>query len=110
MVSFARLCRLLADAVGTRSLLVPVPPSMAMIGARSLSRIMRDVILIPEEMGALMAETLISHDPPSAPTRLTSWLSEWGPCLGRTYTSELKRHWSQQESSGHKDAASSKLG
>lgn len=93
--TFEQLCRRLADAVGKRAVLIPVPVSVALTAAQILSHLLHDVVITSEEIGALMAEMLISHGEPTASTRLFDWLGECGSELGRSYSSELKRHWSQ---------------
>ncbi len=92
--TFKKFCELLARAVRTRALILPAPVWVALTGGRVLSWLLHDALITDEEIGALMAETLVSHQPPTAPTRLSDWLSSPGWSLGRTYTSEYKRHWS----------------
>jgi hypothetical protein len=40
-----------------------------------------------------MAELLISHQPSSCPTRLSTWAREHQAGLGVNYASELDRHY-----------------
>ncbi len=96
VLTFGRLLRMLAAAAGVRALLVPVPVSLSLLAGRLLSAILGDVLITPEEIGALMAETLVSSSPPACSTRLEDWLAENGGRLGSRYTSELDRHWSRQ--------------
>lgn len=92
-LTFRQLVGLLAQASGVRAFMVPSPPSLPIWAGQALSPLIRDDLITAEEIRALMAETLISHDPPTASTRLTEWLSGNGSLLGRRYASELKRHW-----------------
>jgi hypothetical protein len=52
-----------------------------------------DVLVTPEELGALIVETLVSSGPPTAPTRFSTWLRTHGRSFGLSYSSEIERHW-----------------
>ncbi|HZT96683.1 MAG TPA: NAD(P)H-binding protein [Chloroflexota bacterium] len=98
--TFKQLCRLLAEAARVPALVLDTPEWAVLAAGRALSLILRDVIITPDELGALMAETLVSHQPPEATTRLTDWLAQNGAALGRAYTSELRRHWDSKGGGG----------
>lgn len=63
----------------------------------SISRIagwmVRDVLLTPDEVKGLLADLLISAGPPAGKTRLSDWLKNNAGMAGRTYASELARHY-----------------
>jgi len=50
-------------------------------------------MLTREEIEGLMANLLVSHQPPLGRTSLAQWLSKNANRVGRHYTSELKRHF-----------------
>lgn len=52
-----------------------------------------DVVLTRDEVKGLMANLLVSDQPPTATTRLSDWLKENSSWLGTTYMSELKKHF-----------------
>ena len=52
-----------------------------------------DALLTHDELGALMAGLLVSHEPPRGVDRFDEWLVDRGDALGRRYTSELARNF-----------------
>jgi hypothetical protein len=52
-----------------------------------------DVILTREEIDGLMANLLISSQPPTGWTRFSEWLNQNASELGKKYSSELQRHY-----------------
>jgi uncharacterized protein YbjT (DUF2867 family) len=72
---------------------IPVPPSLALLAANSLGFILGDVLLTREELSGLMANLLVSKQPPLCKTRLADWLDANKDRVGRNYASELKRHF-----------------
>ena len=91
--SFEELVRLVARSVGSRSWITHAPPSVALAAARAAGSLLGDVLLTDDELGALMAGLLVSHEPARGGDRLDDWLAENGDALGRRYTSELKRNF-----------------
>jgi uncharacterized protein YbjT (DUF2867 family) len=94
--SFADLLRFLRASIGSRAPLVSLPAGLALAMSWPVSAVLRDVLITNEEMGALMADLLVSHGAPTTPTSLEAWLKADKPDLGGHYTSELRRHWSQR--------------
>lgn len=91
--TFDELVRLIAAKVGSRTWLIHVSPQLALTLARLISPLVRDVVLTQEEVDGLMANLLISQDPPTGQTRLSDWLSQDGRQVGSRYASELARHY-----------------
>jgi NADH dehydrogenase len=91
--TFAGLVELLRDAMGARTLLVRMPPVLALAGARTVSLALRDITLTANELTDLMAEMLISSEPSTCPTHLSQWVREHHTELGRQYASEVTRHY-----------------
>jgi uncharacterized protein YbjT (DUF2867 family) len=91
--TFRELVLAVGDALGRRTRLIAVAPSLALAAARILSLVLGDVLLTSHEIKGLMANLLVSGDTPRCPTRLTAWLSKNGGTLGLAYASELKRHY-----------------
>jgi hypothetical protein len=52
-----------------------------------------DVVLTREEIDGLMANLLVSKEPPTGQTRFSEWLAQNQSILGVKYASELKRHY-----------------
>jgi NADH dehydrogenase len=91
--SFEELVRLLARAVRSRSRIVRVPPALSLLGTRLAGLLVRDMVLTRDELRGLMADILVSPEPPRCPTRLSDWLSTHQEELGRHWASELNRHY-----------------
>jgi hypothetical protein len=92
--------RTLARALGRATLLVPVPPGVALLFSRFIGYALRDVTLTRDEIDGLMASLLVSHGPPTCPTALSSWLQSNASLVGSAYTSELAKRFGQPNSRG----------
>jgi len=79
--------------VGGRARVWHSPPRIALGVARIAGLFLRDVIVTRDELDALEAGLLVSHEPPLGADRFDEWLAENGDTLGRTYTSELARNF-----------------
>ncbi|MEX0663189.1 MAG: NAD(P)H-binding protein [Acidimicrobiia bacterium] len=91
--TFEELVRLIARSVGRRSRFVHVRPGVVVALARLLGALVRDVVLTEAELRGLM-DGLVATDGPSTGTRRVSeWLAQHADELGRTYASELSRHY-----------------
>ena len=91
--SFEEFVRLIRHETGSRSLLVHAPPAIVLLAGRTLSPVLGDVLITREEMDGLMANVLVSHEPPLGRRRFTDWLHDSAPWLGRRYLSEVGRHF-----------------
>ena len=91
--TFDEVVRLIAGTIGIKARLVHLPPGMALGLTRLVGLFVNDVVLTRDEVKGLMAGLLVSGDPPSGETRLSQWLTNNADHLGRSYTSELRRHW-----------------
>lgn len=91
--TFAELVRLIRDAVGSKAKIVHAPPSLTMLCIGVLNYFVNDIVLTREELEGLMANLLVSDQPPTCPTRFSEWLRENAKQMGLHYASELKRHF-----------------
>ena len=91
--TFEEMVRLIGRTLGLSRGLLHVPPRLALAAAQFLSVFIGDVLLTPEEVDGLMADLLVSAEPPRCTTRLTNWLEENKKSVGMRYASELKRHY-----------------
>ena len=90
---FRELVRTIGRAVGARSVVIGMPPALALAGASLFGLIVRDVVLTRDEVQELMAGALVSHGSPTCPTSFSNWLRQEAPTLGRSWASELGRHY-----------------
>jgi len=91
--AFRELVESIARGVGSRARVVPLPPVPAYALSRVIGFAVGDVVLTRDEIGGLMAGLLVSAEPPTAPTRFSDWMAENAGGLGRSYASEVARHY-----------------
>jgi uncharacterized protein YbjT (DUF2867 family) len=91
--TFEELVRLLASKVKPGAKLIHVPPAVAIALGRIVGQVLGDVILTRAELSGLMDEMLTSKQAPNAPTRFSEWIEEHRDQVGRSYSSELGRHF-----------------
>jgi len=87
------LVQLIRANVGSRTRIIHLPPSLALIVTGLLGKLMGDVILTREEIVGLMDNLLVSHNPPTCKTLLSKWLKDNAAEVGKNYLSEVKRHY-----------------
>lgn len=90
---FTELVQVLRDAVGSRAPVVAVPAGVALALARIVGGAVGDVVLTRDELEGLRANLLVSTEAPTATTSFREWTQEHGAQLGRTWASELARHY-----------------
>lgn len=91
--SFDVFVRLIADAVGSPAWIAHASPGITLAAGRVASHALHDVLLTRDELGALMAGLLVSHESPRGRDRFDEWIVENAASVGRRYTSELKRNF-----------------
>ena len=91
--TFKEMVELIGEKIGAKRPLISVPPRLALLAAQFLSLFVSDVILTPEEVDGLMAELLVSKNPPLGRTRLGDWLEANRDRVGAKYASEIKKHY-----------------
>ncbi len=91
--TFKEMVKLIGKNIGARRPLIHLRPRLALLAAQFLSLFVRDVMLTPEEVDGLMANLLISNEPPRCKTSLRNWLMKHRETVGKNYASELVRHF-----------------
>ena len=91
--TFDELVHLLVRVMNLRTLVLHLPPALAMAGATVAGRLVGDMLLTRDELDDLMHDILFSHEPPHGTTRLTDWLLLNRDQIGRGYASEIERHY-----------------
>jgi len=84
---------LIARAIGSRARIWHSSMRTAVFAARAAGFLLRDVVVTRDELGALGAGLLVSHESPLGSDRFEAWLMENADRLGRSYTSELGRNF-----------------
>ena len=96
LFTYKFLVHLIAEAIGSRSLIIHLPPGMALTLSRLIGLAINDVILTRDELTGLMADLLVSSEPPLGRTSLRDWMASNADDCGTKYASELRRHFSPQ--------------
>jgi uncharacterized protein YbjT (DUF2867 family) len=92
-LAFLDMVTAIRTATGRHAVIVPtpgwlIPPLSGILGAA-----LRDVLLTREEYQAMAAGLADSDAPSTGEISLTDWIAKHGDTLGRTYASELTRHY-----------------
>ena len=90
---FDELVRLIADVLHRKVKFIHLSPGVMYFISRLMGLVLGDVILTRDEISGLMANLLISDQPPTAHTRLSEWLHVHADAVGKQYASELQRHY-----------------
>ena len=89
--TFRELVKTIAQAIGVRRLIVPVPPALGFALGWLLGRIKGDVIITRQEIRGLMDDLLYVDSPPAGSTKLSDWARQHADDLGKHYANELAR-------------------
>jgi uncharacterized protein YbjT (DUF2867 family) len=91
--AFKDFFRRIAAAVRPRILFVPMPPVVAIAFGRVIGLALGDVLLTADELRGLMQGLLTSWQTPNGKIVFSKWLQENREKIGRSYASEIKRHY-----------------
>jgi uncharacterized protein YbjT (DUF2867 family) len=91
--TYDEFIRLIARAVGARARIVRSSKTIGLASARFAGLFLRDVVVTRDELEALEAGLLVSHEQPIGTERFETWLEENADRLGRRYESELGRNF-----------------
>lgn len=91
--TFKELVELIASKLQRKVLIVSVNPPLAFYLAKVIEPVVGDVLITRQEVEGLMANLLISQQPPTGHTRLATWLEQHADEVGKLYSSELGRHY-----------------
>jgi NADH dehydrogenase len=92
-MAFRDLVALVRSAVGARSPIIRIAPSLMAAVARGLGLLVHDVVLTPEEIRGLMSGLLVSREAPLGTIAFSRWLGEHRQSVGLAYANELRRHF-----------------
>jgi NADH dehydrogenase len=91
--TFDEFVALVRRAVGSRALLVHLPVAASLAAARLIGLVVRDVVLTRHEVTELRERLMFSKEPPAGTIRLEDWLAANAETIGRSWSSELDRHF-----------------
>ena len=92
-LTYLDLVHLVRGAIGSRSIVLPMPGPVVLATARVLGLLVRDVVLTRDEIRELTASLLTSHHSPLGTIRVTDWVRANADSLGRHWSSELARNY-----------------
>jgi nucleoside-diphosphate-sugar epimerase len=92
-VTYGEFVEGIAIAVGRRPRFVYTSPRLTLWAGNIVAARLRDVMLTKDELQGLMEDLLVSHEKARGARRMDNWLLSSADTLGRTYASELDRHW-----------------
>jgi uncharacterized protein YbjT (DUF2867 family) len=91
--TFKEMVELIGKKIGAKRPTISLPPRLALAASQFVSLFLGDVLLTREEVEGLMANLLVSKEPPLCKTHLADWLEVNKERVGTRYASELKRHY-----------------
>ena len=91
--TYRQLVDLVREAIGSRSVVVPMPGPVVLLTANLLGLVVRDVVLTADEIRELTSSLLTSAQPPLGTIRVSDWVREHADALGRRWSSELARNY-----------------
>jgi len=80
-------------AIGSRSLVVPMPAPAVLLAGRVIGAFVRDIVLTPDEITELTTSFLTSSQPALGEIRISDWVPAHAAELGRRWSSELARNY-----------------
>jgi uncharacterized protein YbjT (DUF2867 family) len=93
ILPFRVMVETVRSAVGSRSIVIPMPGWAVLTAGRLLGVIVRDVVLTPNEIEELTTSFLTSSEPPLGRIRFSEWVAANAGGLGRAWSSELARNY-----------------
>ena len=92
---FRDLVCLIRDKLGLRCAVLPAPRPVVHAAGWLIGLVVRDTVLTRAEVAGLSAGLCVSDadHPPTGTTKLSEWLDRRRDTLGRTWASELQRHY-----------------
>jgi uncharacterized protein YbjT (DUF2867 family) len=91
--TYRELVDLVRDAIGSRSVVLPMPGPIVLLTAKLLGLVVRDVVLTADEIRELTSSLLTSAQTPLGTIRVSDWVREHADALGRRWSSELARNY-----------------
>ncbi len=89
--TYRELVNEIGKAIGKRRPIISMPPHKGYILGKLVGFFRDDITITHDEIHGLMAGLLYVDSPASGKTRLTEWLKQNAPKVGKQYHSELRR-------------------
>jgi NADH dehydrogenase len=92
-MTFREMVEVVRSAIGSRSIVVPMPTWAVLAAGRVLGIVVRDVVLTPSEILELSTSFLTSSEEPLGRIGFADWVAAKANGLGRRWSSELGRNY-----------------
>lgn len=92
-LAFEDVVRIVRSAIGARTPIVHMPPSLVLVLGRLVGKTRRDILITREEIAGLLQSLLVSAQAPRGRDSFRDWTSANSSVLGRRYVSELARNY-----------------
>jgi uncharacterized protein YbjT (DUF2867 family) len=99
-LTFRELLECIRAAVGSRSVVLPVPGELFPWLTAALGVLVRDRLLTSDEYRAMADGLADSMAPTTGTIAMTTWIADNADRLGRHYANEITRHFDTADSSG----------
>jgi NADH dehydrogenase len=91
--TFNEFVSLVRGAIGSRAVVVHMPVAASLAAAGLIGLVVRDVVLTRHEVTELRERLMFSIQPATGKIHLGDWLTANADSLGRSWSSELDRHY-----------------
>ena len=92
--SYIELVKLIREKIGSKSWIIHLPNCIVYFMSKFIGLFVKDVVLTKDELKGLTGNLLVSSSPPTGKKLLSEWIINHADKLGKSYQSELKRHYS----------------
>lgn len=87
------LIRLIKKTIQSRAILIKFPAGLSCFFGTLVGMMANDTLITRDEIHGLMSGLLKTDSTPKGKTKFSEWLIQHAESLGRTYVSELTRHY-----------------
>ena len=92
-ITYKELICLMAEILDLNVRLVHIPPRLGILLGKVIGAYVGDVLLTEDELRGLMLNKLTSLGTPNGSTKFSDWMRLNRDIVGKTYTSEVERHF-----------------
>lgn len=91
--TFDELVRLIAQKIRSKATIIHIKPGLALVLARLIGYMVKDVVITKDEINGLMSNLLVSASRSTAKTHFSEWLDVNAGKVGARYISGLERRY-----------------
>lgn len=91
--TYNELINIIKKAIGSKSIVFHLPTDSVVFLTKFLNILFKDIVLTRNEIKGLMTNLLVSSKEPLGKVSFTKWLNDNSDKIGRTYISDIKKHF-----------------